>query len=250
VQERFGSQDVGTLVHERGGHAHRDLLGQRDRLELEIGERRQTRKPSCEHSKLMSRLREIALERRQRGARLLELCALREHVGARHGAERELALDNGELAFLCRDDLDRRAHLRAQRCVANCRRRDVRGQREMRAFEQVSLVVDQRLKAFDLAPCAAEDVERVGDADVGVVEREQAAAEIRLAQRGAGDFLARHRCLCVDGRIEELSFARGEILVGLAQCGLRRGQRGAVGQRLAYQVIEGRRAEQRPPLRR
>ena len=61
------------------------------------GRCRFARQPAGERGELMARLRELALEQRQRRLGLRGLRLLREHVGARHGAELELALHDGEL---------------------------------------------------------------------------------------------------------------------------------------------------------
>ncbi len=250
MQQRLGRQDVRALVDERGRHADRDFLRQRQRGELEPRQLRFARQTAGERGELMPRAGEIALEHRQRRLRLRKLRLLGEHVGARHGAELELALHDGELTLLRGDDLVGGRDLRAQRRFANGRGHDVRRQREMGAFELILLVIDEGGEPLDLAASAAEHVERIRHADIRVVEREQAGAEAGGPELGTGDLFPRHRRNSVYGRIKQFAAARGQVFLRDPQRRLCGGERRVVRDCALDQRIERVGAVQRPPLGR
>ena len=64
MQQRFGSADVGSLPCQSRGQANRQLLRQIHRVELEIGQRGLAWESARENGELVTRLGEIALQRR------------------------------------------------------------------------------------------------------------------------------------------------------------------------------------------
>src|SRR5712671_3566641 len=247
MRNGFRRADVGPLAHEIRGQADRKVLRQLERREIELGQARLARKLADEDRKLIACLRERFLERRQVRARLRKLRALREHVRARNGAELELLLDQLQLALLRIDDIARRADLLAQRRLAERGGRDVRRQRKIGGLELKALEVYARAQRLELAPRAARHVDGVGHVDRGVVQIEDAAGDRRIAERRARNALALRRQTRVDARIEHRVLGV-QVLLGLAKCSLRRGERRMAGEGRAHQLVEFRRAEKRPPL--
>src|SRR6266571_4364723 len=217
VQNGFGRADVGPLAHEIRGQAQRKVL------------------------------RERLLERRQIRARLRKLRALSEHIHARNCAERKLLLDQLHLALLRLGDLARRANLLPQRRFAERGGGDVPRQRKISGLELKALEVYARLQRLELAPRSAGEVDGVGHVDRGVVEIEDVGGNRRISKRRAGDPLTLRRQACVHARIENRVLGV-QVLLGLAERGLRRSERRMAGERRAHEVVELRRAEKGPPL--
>src|SRR5258708_1931801 len=186
----FSRANVGPLAHEIRGQADREGLRQLERRKIELGEPRLVGKLADQDRKLIARLREGLLERRQVRARLRELRALREHVRARNGAEFELLLDQLQLAFLRIDDIARRPDLLAQRRLAERGGRDVPRQRKVGGLDLETLEVYARLQRLELAPRATRDVDGIGHVDRSVVQIEDAAGDRRIAERRARNPLA------------------------------------------------------------
>src|SRR6266568_5235358 len=247
VQNGFGRADVGPLAHEIRGQAQRKGRRQLERREIELGQARVAGKFTDEDRELIAGLRERLLERRQIRARLRKLRALSEHIYARNCAERKLLLDQLHLALLRLGDLARRANLLPQRRFAERGGGDIPRQRKICGLELKALEIYARLQGLELAPSAAGEVDGVGHVDRGVVEIEDVGGNRRISKRRAGDPLTLRRQACVHARIENRVLGV-QVLLGLAERGLRRSERRMAGERRAHEVVELRRAEKGPPL--
>src|SRR6266581_5195 len=243
----FSRADVGPLAHEIRGQADRKVLRQLERREIELGQARHARKLADEHRKPIACLRERFLERRQVRARLRKLRALREHVRARNGAELELLLDQLQLALLRIDDIARRTDLLAQRRLAERGGRDVPRQRKVGGLDLETLEVYARLQRLELAPRATRDVDGIGHVDRSVVQVEGADGAGRIAEGRAGNTLASPRQARVDARVEHRVLGV-QVLLGLAERGLRRGETRMAAERGTHQPVELGRTEERPPF--
>ena len=120
----------------------------------------------------------------------------------------------------------------------------------MRAIELEVLVIHECLQSFELASSAARNVQGVRNVDRCVVEVEDTRAKLRHARRSAANLLAGRGCIGIDTRPQSRARFRGEILARLLERGLRRGQVGTLGKRVADQFVEGLGTKERPPLRR
>src|SRR3989475_7605534 len=247
MQYGFRRSDVRPLAHEVRGQADREVLRQPERRKIELGQARLVRKLADQDRKLIAGLGEGLLERRQVRARLRKLRALREHVPTREGAELKLLLDQLRLAVLRIDDVARRADLLAQRRLAECGGRDVPRQRKVGGLELKALEVYARLQRLELAPRATRHVDGIGHVDRGVVEIEDGAGDRRIAERRAGNALAPRRQAYVDARVEHRVLGV-QVLLGLAERGLRGGETRMAAERSAHQPVELGRTEKRPPF--
>src|SRR5258708_17098871 len=247
MKDRFCRPDVRPLAQEIRRQAQRKVLRQLERRKIELGQARFPRKLADEDRELITGLSERLFERWQVRARLRELRALRKYVRARNGADGELLLDQLELELLRFGDLARREDLLAQRRLAERGGRDVRCQRKVGGLELKALEVYARAQRLELAPSAAGHVDGVGHVDRGVVQIEDAAGDRRIAEGRAGNALALRRQARVDARIEHRVLGV-QVLLGLTERGLRRGERRMAGEGRAHELVELRRAEKRPPL--
>src|SRR5882672_8114023 len=237
MEDRFCRPDVRTLAQEIRRQAQRKILRQLERRKIELGQARFPRKLADEDRELISGLSERFFERRQVRARLRKLRALREHFRARNGADRELLLDQPKLELLRSGDLARREDLLAQRCLAERGSRDVPRQRKKCGLELKALEVYARSQGLELAPRAARHVDGVGHVHRGVVQIEDAAGDRRIAERRAGNALALRPQARVDARIEHRVLGV-QVLLGLAERGLRRGERRMPGEGRAHELVE------------
>src|ERR1022692_4992196 len=103
----------------------------------------------------MSLLRQLAFQRRQQRASLLDLAALRRQRQARDGAQTVLRFDRLDLLFLRGENILRGLDLRAQLRLAYRGGHDVRCEGQPCALELVNLIVDERLQALELPALAA-----------------------------------------------------------------------------------------------
>ncbi len=150
---------------------------------------------------------------------------------------------------LRREDRLGRFDLRANPGKADRRGHDVRGEREPRGLELVGLVVDLRGEAFELAPRAAENVERVRDVGADAVDGER--PWIRRLREPDGrriDSLTHDAGGRIDRRELRGAGARGVQLARLGEPRTRLIERRAVSERAADERVEFGRAEQRPPF--
>src|SRR5712691_7344258 len=237
MEDRFRRPDVRTLAQEIRRQAQGKVLRQLERRKIELGQARFPRKLADEDRELISGLSERFFVWRQVRARLRELRSLREHIRARNGADRELLLDQPKLALLRFGDLARREDLLAQRCLAERGGRDVPGQRKKCGLELKALEVYARPQGLELAPRAARHVDGIGHVHRSVVQIEDAAGDRRIAERRAGDALALRPKARVDARIEHRVLGV-QVLLGLAERGLRRGERRMAGEGRAHELVE------------
>ena len=252
VQLRFGRADVRPLAHELRRQADGHLLRQRQRRELECRQRRFARQPSGEHGELVPRCgRARARAGAASRASARPACSARARRGAATAPSCRWRCDELELPLLRRDDLARGVDLRAQRGLAHGRGDDVRREREVGAIELVAAVIDLRLQPFELAPVAAEHVERVRDVHRGVVQIEDASGRHpdcpRATAAGESSRASPKRWRRRRGRATPPS-RRRRFLLRLAQRRLGRGERRTVGDGVADQAVERVGPEKRPPV--
>ena len=248
MQKFLRGADVRALADQIGRQAYRQVQGELQVDELEFGElRRITGKSADKHRQLVPGLGQLLFQGGEGCQGLGQLRLLGEQVGTGGSPELELALHEQQLFLLGSDDFPGRPDPGAQGCLLNRHGHDVRGKGELGPFEKIALVVQLGLQRLKAAPRPAEQVEAVRDADRCVVEGEDSARGIRLAERGAGELLS------VGGKIgvhagKERPELGPPILLRLAKRRLRCRQRRAVVQRLADQPVERFGAKQGPPL--
>jgi hypothetical protein len=137
----------------------------------------------------------------------------------------------------------------AARVASSCCRSD--GEHEARGLELEALVVDARGQGLELAPVAAEEVERIAHADRGNRERErELVGESGRTDLAGFDVDPIGRGVQTDLRQATATGLRLEL--GLRQCesGFRLLQARAVAERLLHERVERRALEELPPLSR
>ena len=122
-------------------------------------------------------------ERRQGRSRLGKLRLLGKHITARHPSQLELLFDHVKLLFLRCNDLSGGFYLSAQKGLLHRRCNYVRRDGKVGCLELKTFEIDLRLQGLQLEPRAPEEVECVGYAYRGVVERERTEAGLRLPKR-------------------------------------------------------------------
>ena len=247
VEQRFRRLDVGTLPGKLGRHGERQLgrqvkVGERDFRKLRVAG-----KLAEIDGETVARLFELRLQGRHRSADARQLAAVLDDVDVGHAAELLEVLDDLELAGCQRDHRLGRGDLLLERCQLNRRRHHVSGKQELTGDQLVALIVDGRLQPFELAPSSPEQVERVGNPDGRIGERDRKIDD--------GDVLpADGRAECAHPRVD-LRQARGAasrfvVLLRADELRLHLRRDRAVLERLAHEGIERFAFEQAPPFGR
>lgn len=148
----------------------------------------------------MAGLRKLFFQRRQGRTGLGELGLLGKDVGAGNSSEPELLFHQGQLLLFRRHDFPDRPDLGAERPLLHRRGDQVGGEGEPGAFHLETLEIDLRAQSLQLAPRAAEQIERVRNVYRCVVESERRDRVHRLADRGARDLLPPGRGIPLDAR--------------------------------------------------
>ncbi len=195
----------------------------------------------------MGGLRQRFFQRRDGGGDLRRLVALAQHRGARYRAVLELLLDHALLFGQRVQYFAGGLQLGAQRGLLDRRGHHIGAQGQVGRLNLVTLIVDRGLRAFQRAPRGAEHVRRVRHVDRGVIQREHARSR---AGAGFGDLLPRRAQLAGHGRIHQAAGLRVIVFLCLAQRGFGRRHIGILLKRAAYQLVQRRRTEHRPPLGR
>jgi hypothetical protein len=153
VQDRFGGADVRPLADQEGRQAHGKVLRQFEGVKLELGQcPRFRRKLSRQRGQLVAVLRKRLFERSKGRLGLGNPAALEQDVRLGSCTDLELALQDPELILLRRDNVAGRPELGPERGVPDRRRHDVRGQRDVGAFELELLIIDLGPQRLQLPP--------------------------------------------------------------------------------------------------
>ena len=193
----------------------------------------------------MAQLRQLPLQARKARASLRQRRALGQHVGACNRAQVEAPFDDLQLILLQLFDVFGGLDLRSQRRLSNRGGCQVGRQRQVSRLQLEVGVVDLRFERLDLAPDAAEHIQRVRHVDRRVVQRENALAA--QSDRGGRNPFALHAELAA-GIGPQGAVLRHEGLLRLPQRGLRGCDGWAVAQSLIDQPVQRLGAKQRPPL--
>jgi len=154
---------IRPLFHQPRCQADRQVLRQPQAVEFERLVHPLAGEAAGKRGELITLLRQLLLQRWQRGARLRQCRLLGQHVGLRRSAKDKALTHHAKLIGLILDDVLGGGDLAAQRCLLNGGNHDVRGQREIRRLELEALIVGLRQQGFDLPSRAAEHVRCIGN---------------------------------------------------------------------------------------
>ena len=251
MQLRLGRAHVRPLPRQRRRQTDRNIVRQRQGAQINRGELHGRRKFTEIDRQLGLRLVERLAQRRQARLGGGNLRLYDEDVGHRLRADGILLFDQIELDAVVGDDFLGRVDLLAQRRFAETRRRDVRRQAQVSAFELEALLVGSSGLRLDAATHGAEQVQRVADVDTGVVQRERRRDAARGSRRPGAKtetvrIAARNAGLGVDAR-KQPAARRVGVFLRLSQGGLRRSDARAMSQRLLDATVQLVARECRPP---
>ena len=246
MQLRFGGAHVGALLDKLRRQAYRQIRRQPQRGEAETISPAVVRKTTDQRQQYVVLLFQLLLQRRQRRLRGRHFRLLRQHVGARGGADIELIVDDAELIGFCLDDVERRVDLSAQRSLLDGGRHDVRGQCQISRFELEALIFGLRLRRLDLPPLTAEYVGRIGDVYRSLVQIEDRRIA-RPAECRRRELLPLRRRVGI-GHWQELAALDVKILLCLPQRRLGRLKARIGLQGFGDQTVELLGVKHRPPL--
>ncbi len=173
MQLLFRGPNIGTLLDQTGGQAHRQVPRRRqggDCKRLAVGLIGKPRRQGRQQAALLLKL---LLERRQGRLSRRKVRLLSEHVRPRHTTEVELPAQYFKLLTLALDDVLRCLDLAAKRRLLDRCGDDIGGQRQKGGFNLEPLIIGLCLARLQGTPLSSPDVECIGNIHRRVEQAEE-----------------------------------------------------------------------------
>ena len=247
VEIGLGLADIGALRHELRGQAEWEFGGELQAGEIELGGGSLVRKMAGQHGEEVAQLGGLFDQRREQGGGLRERRFLGDEIQTAGVAFGVLISQDFDHVGIEVDELMGGIDLRLNSSQFDCGHNHIGGERGVGGDHLEADALFRRLHRFHGAAVRAEDVGRIGDADL---RGEQIILEVVGAGRG-GDgarlFLAAGGETGRHARI--INTALGEhVFVGHGQGRLRRLEVGIIGEGGFDEFVEWDGMEQGPPV--